>query len=514
MAGRRISVLDLREVIRRFRLKQHNMGIARELGISRTTVVRYKKIAGKRGWIEEGPLPSLETLQKAMNEAEAISRPGPASPLEKYREKIIKLRKHKAEMRAIYEILKREDEYKGSYSSVRRFIRKIEPLVPGACIRIETPPGEEAQVDFGYAGLLYDPVTERLRKAWVFVMTLCWSRHQYAEVVFDQKVDTWIGLHIRAFEFFGGVPKRIVIDNLKAAIVKACFHDPMVQRSYRELAEHYGFLISPCRIRKPEHKGKVESGVHYVKRNPLVGQKGRPLPEVNTFLLQWIMDTAGLRIHGTTKEKPLVRFEEAEKGVLQPLPDCRYEPAVWKSVKLHPDCHVVFDNAYYSAPCRLVGQALMVRGTAKTVEIYHEWSHLATHPRARKKGERLTDSAHLPPEKVQGLMPAPAKVREEARKVGSATLEVVEFLLGDRPLDRLRGAQGIVRLAVKYGRDRLERACERAHFYDDICYGTIRNILVKGLDSVPIPEEAYPSGPLPRTSVFARKPKEFVAVSG
>ncbi len=449
-----------------------------------------------------------------MSEADGGSSPGPVSPLEKYRDKIIQLRKHKAEMRAIYEVLKREDEYEGSYSSVRRFVRKIEPLVPAACIRIETAPGEEAQVDFGYAGKLYDPVTERLRKGWVFVMTLCWSRHQYAEVVFDQKVDTWIALHTRAFEFFGGVPRKIVIDNLKAAIVKACFHDPLVQRSYRELAEHYGFLISPCRVRKPEHKGKVESGVHYVKRNALVGKEGRPLSDVNSFLLQWVMDTAGLRIHGTTKEKPLARFDEMEKKVLQPLPECRYEPSVWKSVKLHPDCHVVFDNGYYSAPFRLVGQGLMVRGTAKTVEIYHDWIRLATHPRARRRGERLTDNAHLPPEKVQGLMPAPAKVRENARKIGPATLEVVEFLLGDRPLDRLRGAQGIVRLAGKYGVARLERACERAHFYDEVRYGTIRNILLKGLDSVPIPEEAFPSGPLPRTSVFARRPEEFISVIG
>ena len=197
-----------------------------------------------------------------------------------------------------------------------------------------------------------------------------------------------------------------------------------------------------------------------------------------------------MRLHGTTKEKPLERFEGVEREALGSLPECRYEVAVWKSVKLHPDCHIVFDNAYYSAPFRLVGQGMTVRGTAQAVDIFHEWSHVASHPRARRRGERVTDRAHLPPEKLQGLMPVPAKLREEAERIGPSTLEVVDQLLGDRPLDRLRGAQGIVRLGGKYGAVRLEKACERANFYGEISYRTIRNILKKGLDSVPIPEEA------------------------
>jgi hypothetical protein len=165
---------------------------------------------------------------------------------------------------------------------VKRFLRRQAPSAPRASIRVEVAPGEEAQVDFGYAGQFLDPELGRVRRAWVFVMVLSCSRHQYAELVFDQAVATWLRLHRAAFEFFGGIPRRVVLDNLRAAIVHAALHDPEVQRSYREFAEHYGFLIAPCRPRTPEHKGKVEQGgVHYVKRNALAGRTFRDLHDGN-----------------------------------------------------------------------------------------------------------------------------------------------------------------------------------------------------------------------------------------
>lgn len=180
---------------------------------------------------------------------------------------MVALRAQGVEMAAIWQRLK-EQQYAGSYSAVRRFVRMLEPLTPDVAGRVETAPGEEAQVDFGYVGRLLDPLTGLLRRAWVFVMVLSWSRHQYVECVWDQTVATWVLLHRHAFAFFGGVPRRIVLDNLKAGMTRACWDDPQVQRAYRECAEHDGFLIAPCRPRTPEHKGKVEQGgVHYVKRN-------------------------------------------------------------------------------------------------------------------------------------------------------------------------------------------------------------------------------------------------------
>jgi transposase len=252
--------------------------------------------------------------------------------LEPYRTLVSQLRKEGVEMTAILQRLK-ERGYAGSYSSVRRFVSRLEQRQAEVMVRVECKPGEEAQADFGYAGLLLDPVTQRLRRAWVFVMTLSWSRHQYVEFVFDQKLATWLLLHRHAFAWFGGVPERIVIDNLKAAIVKACFDDPVVQQAYRECAEHYGFLIAPCRVGTPRHKGKVESGVHYVTRNFLAGRMPTALTIANQEAQTWCKTTAGLRIHGTTREQPLLRFQETEQTGLSL---CRRRPTIWPSGKRPP----------------------------------------------------------------------------------------------------------------------------------------------------------------------------------
>jgi hypothetical protein len=157
---------------------------------------------------------------------------------------------------------------------------------------------------------------------------LCFSRHLYAEIVTDQKVSTWLSCHRRAFEFFNGVPAKAIIDNPKCAITKACFRDPEVQRSYGEMAEGYGFLISPCPSRDPQKKGRVEAGVKYVKNRFVPLRQFRSLADANGQLRQWVMETAGNRIHGTTRQKPLTLFAESEKHLLTPLPDVPVEIAV------------------------------------------------------------------------------------------------------------------------------------------------------------------------------------------
>ncbi len=200
-----------------------------------------------------------------------------------------------------------------------------------ACVRVEVLPGEQAQVDFGYARLTLDP-TGRLRKTWAFVMTLSHSRHQFVELVYDQTVETWLACHVHAFAFFGGVPKTIVLDNLKAAILKACRENPLVQRAYRELAEHYDFLIDPNPPAMPHLKGKVEKGgVHYVKRNFLAGRDPEPTVELNVKAREWCLRTAGERVHGTTRKQPIRVFETVERQALLPLPVAVYDLAVWKS---------------------------------------------------------------------------------------------------------------------------------------------------------------------------------------
>ena len=260
---------------------------------------------------------------------------------------------------------------------------------------------------------------------------------------------------------------------------------------------------------RSRHKGKVESGVHYVTRNGLAG-RSFPLgiDQANEHLARWVQEVAGVRDHGTTHERPLDRFER-EKSALLPLPAVRYEITLWKRVKLHPDCHVVFDYAFYSAPHRLVGEELWVRATPDRVEIHHEFERLATHPRATTRGEWRTLRDHLPPEKLQGLMPEPVKLRVQAQGIGPQTTEFIERLLGERPLDRLRGAQGVLRLAQRFGAARLEAACRRALRFDDVRYHTVKNILKHGLDAEELHDPASETLALPKTSLFARSASEL-----
>jgi len=508
MAGRRIGVLDLREMLRRFRLGEGNRGVARDLGLSRNSVAKYRTWAELEGFLGGAELPPPEVIEERLGTL-MLKQPGPVSPLEVHRDTIVDLRSKGVEVRALLGRLREDHGYQGSYSALLRYVGRLEPQRPEVFLRIETAPGEEAQVDFGYAGIIPDP-NGRPRKAWVFIMTLSFSRHQYAEVVFDQKVETWVALHVRAFEFLGGVAKRIVIDNLKAAIVRAVIHDPQAQRSYRELAEHYGFLISPCRPRMARHKGKVESGVRYVKRNALAGRTFRSLREVNEHLRRWIHDVAGVRDHGTTHERPLVRFE-SEREALGALPESRYEIVVWKMAKLHPDCHLVYDYSFYSAPYRYVGEELWVRVTPERLVVYREHERVASHPRAKRRGQWSTHPDHYPAEKLQGLLPAPVEVQARARTIGRHTGELVERLLGERPLDRLRGAQGVLHLARRYGAKRLEAACRRALAFGEVRYTTVKTILKEGLDleRLSSDEEALPQ---PKTAIFARPIADLIPI--
>jgi len=487
--------MDIQEVIRRVRAGQSDRAIHQELGLHRDTVRKYRRWVEAQGLLE-GELPDLETLQRVVEATLPQPRPPQnESSVEPFRTVVERLREAGVEIKAIHQRLQ-ERGYTGSYQSVWRFVRRMEPVTPAATVRVERGPGEEAQVDFGYAGPMLDPTRGTPRRAWGFVMTLSFSRHQYVEFVFDQQVGTWLECHRHAFEFFGGVPRRVVLDNLKAAILRACWDDPQVQQSYRECAEHYGFLISPNQPRTPEHKGKVEQGgVHYVKRNFLGGRELTSLTQANREVRTWCLTIAGERVHGTTKEAPLARYE-MERTQLQSLPPTAYDMGVWKVLKLHRDCHVVFDQAYYSAPFTHIGQQVRVRGGNKQVRIYTlDYQLLATHERAEQPGERHTHPRHLPPEKLPGWLLNRDACQEEAVAIGPATVEVVQTLLDDPVIDRLPTVGRLLRLRTRFDDARLEAACQRALVFGDPAYKTVKRILTEGLDVTPIP-----SSPAPRLS--------------
>jgi len=499
--------MDIREILVHIRAGSSNRQIERDTKIDRRTVKRYKEWAKAQGLLE-GDLPSLEELQVLAEQTMPEQKPPQnVSSVEPYRKLVEQLVKENVEIAAIRCRLE-EQGYGGSYQAVYRFVRRIQPRQPKATVRVERKPGEEGQVDFGYAGQMFDPESGKLRRTWAFVMTLSWSRHQYVEFVFDQKVETWLRLHRNALAFFDGVPERMVIDNLKAAVIKAVWDDPEVQQSYRDCAVHYSFLIAPCRPYTPEHKGKVEQGgVHYVKRNFLGGRKPTTITQANKDVLTWCNTTAGLRIHGTIKERPLVRFQETEQARLKPLPETPYDLAVWKKVKLNRDCYVQFDNAYYSAPHRLIEQEVWVCGGIQFVRIYTlKRKLLATHDRAQHPGERKTHLDHLPPELVPGLTRNREDCLASAKQVGPITLQVVQSLLDDPVVDRLHTVGRLLNLRHKFGDERLEAACQRALHFDDPAYKTVKRILTQGLDNQPLPDVAT----VPEATIFVRSTEELV----
>lgn len=503
--------LDLiRDIVYRLRNNQTERAIARDLRLARETVRRYHAIARQNGLLDDRtPLPDGDLLEQIVGPSGVHY--SPASTVEPHRAEVKAMVDKKVETLTIHRRLVQQHGYTGSYSSVRRFVAHLQPAETHAVARIETAAGQQAQVDFGSVGRMRDPKTGKLHTAYVFVMTLCYSRHQYIEFVFEQNMPTWVACHRHAFESFGGVPSQIVLDNLKAAILKTDLEDPILAKPYRRMAQDYGFLIHPCRVRTPRHKGKVENGVHYVKRSFLAGEQFLDILDANERGRIWVREVAGARVHGTTHQPPLKRFHEEEKGALLPLPKNPCDLIESRRAKVHADCHLVHDGSYYSAPYAFVGRLLDVLVYSATVQIFDGTALLVTHQRATQPGQRMTHPAHYPPDKRIYLQRTPDFCKAEAAKVGPACLTVVEQMLADRPVDKLRAVQGIVGCIERFGAERLEAACSRALYFGEPQYRRIKTILNAGLDEEPLPNTKPPEPPKPNSSyTFARRADEFL----
>jgi transposase len=492
MANRRFEMHQFRQVLVRMRLGDSDRQISKAGLIGRKKARDLRVIADDMGWLNPSvDLPPDDVLARRLNEGDVKSQP--TSLVLPFNDQVVAWHEQGIQGTTIHDALKRKHDFEGSYSSVRRFLQTIkEEGSPDLTVMLDFEPGEAVQIDFGSGPKVYDPFAGKIISTWVFVMTLAWSRHQYAEIVRNQKVDTWLSCHRRGFEWFAGVPKKAIIDNPKCAITKACYYDPDVQRSYAELAEGYGFLISPCPVRDPKKKGRVESGVKYVKRSFLPLREFRDIHDANDQLRQWVRETAGNRDHGTTKQKPLSMFAQTERYVLQSLPDVAPEIVVWSKAKLHGNCHVQCEKCYYSAPFRLVRQTLWLRTTASTVQIHHDHVMVAIHPRLTRPGDRSTVQEHLPPDAVAFFMQDPQWCLKQADAIGPACKELIELLFSSRVLDNLRGAQGIVGLSERFGAVRLEAACRRALRFNNPRYRSVKEILTKGLDQEPEPPASEP----------------------
>ena len=361
MSKRRIEMHRLQELVRLHRMKTGARETARLLGMRPNTERQYREALAEAGLLDgaAGTLPSLEELKAAVIAAHPPALPPQqVTSLERYREVIVAHVDKGLGPRAIFDRLRLEDaDFDGSHSAVKRLCRALRRArgvqAEDVAIPVETAPGEIAQVDFGYVGKLYDPATRVLRKAWCFVMVLAYSRHMVARVVFDQTIETWLQLHVEAFAELGGVVETVVPDNLKAAVVRAAFGVDDQQRAQSQLPRAGAPLRlqdrSDAAVHAPEKKGKVESGVKYVKRNFFVGRQESRHRRGRRDLGRWAARSPGTRArHDAPAAARAVRG--IERAALRALPKARFEPVVWKQATVHPDSHIAFDKRLYSVP--------------------------------------------------------------------------------------------------------------------------------------------------------------------
>jgi transposase len=319
-----------------------------------------------------------------------------------------------AEVRGVlYQRLHDDQGLQASWATFYRYLQQHWPErlrgAPRPTVRLDDPPpGSEAQVDFFYVGLWDDPEAGRRRRLYAFLMTLSHSRHQFLYPVLAEDGQAWQEGHAAAFTFFGGVPQRVVPDNLTPGIVKADRYDPRLNRAYGELARHYGCLIDPARVYRPTDKPRVERTVSYARESFFRGRTGDDLIGLRAAARRWCLEVAGQRVHGTTGERPLVAFQEREQVALLPLPARPWQPIIWTSATVHPDCHLQAKGARYSVPYRYVGQRLEVRLSPVLVEIYAGPTLVASHVRRHGGGPPSWSTIRRRARRSCGRRPRPA----------------------------------------------------------------------------------------------------------
>lgn len=487
MARRQITMNEIVEVVYQWHQGAGFKAIRRSLGFDRKTIRKYVQLAQQVGVARGQPFPEELELIGRLREVSTsqLLRETPAQDLmAPYREWMGELINEK-EMTAkqVWRLLLEETDLQVSYCTVKRYLRtQFQFGAPAVTVRLEVEPGTQAQVDFGYAALMVDPETGKRRRAWAFVMTLSYSRHRFVRFVFRQDVASWIDCHIRAFAFLGGVPASVVLDNLKSGVIKPDIYDPTMNRAYGELERHYGFVADPAKVGLARHKGKVERGVPTVRKHLLAGRSFRDINDANERALRWARDEIGMEVHGTTKRKPFEVFQTEEAAHIKPLPSETFECPLWKECTVHPDHHVVFDRSYYSLPTRFIGGKVWVRGGRVLVKIFLDGQLIKTHCRAERPGTWVTDPSDYPPEKLAYLMRTPSYCRRQAAEIGPETETLISKILSEHAMRNLRKAQAILRLAGKYGHQRMEAASRRALLFDNLRYRSIKRILEKGLD--------------------------------
>jgi transposase len=393
----------------------------------------------------------------------------------------------------VWQRLRDEQGLTASLASFRRWVAATVPeetrRAAVTVLRDEVPAGEEAQIDYGLLGTWVDPVGGKRHRVWAFVMVLACSRHVFVQPTLVMDAAAWTQAHVDAFAFFGGVPRRLVPDNLRTGVDRADLYDPKINRSYGEMAEHYGALVDPARRAKPKDKPRVERQMPYVRDSFWRGRQFGSMEQMRAEALRWCADVAGLRsCRPLQGARPLQVFNDIEAETLQPLPARPFVLATWSTAKVGPDIHARVGKTLYSVPWRFIGSQVDARSTPMVVQLFCQGELIATH--GRKPQGKQTDFGHYPPEKIAFAMRTPTWCRQQAAEIGPAATEVIESLMALGALFRLRAAQGICGLTSKYPHSRVEAACAKAIAAGDPSYRTIKGILAAGTDIEPAPQSS------------------------
>jgi transposase len=348
--------------------------------------------------------------------------------------------------------------------------------------------GERMFVDYAGTTLeVVDGTTGEVRVCQLFVAVLGASNYTYAEATFTQRLVDWIGSHVRAFAFFGGVTAQIVSDNLRSGITKACFYEPAINRSYAEMAAHYGTAIVPARPRKPRDKAKVEVAVQVATRWIAAKLRNRQffsLSEINGAIRELVTQLNGrvTRHLGTSR---CSLFDEIERAALKALPVEPYLYAEWKECKVGFDYHIEVEHHYYSVPHTLLRERVWVRVAAHTVEVFHRGNRVAAHMRSSSDRRHTTVREHMPSSHRRYADWTPERIRRQASEIGGNTATLVDLIMCERthPEQGFRACVGIIRLLKSYGHDRLEAACGRALEIGARSFTSVNSILKNNLDA-------------------------------
>lgn len=467
--------------------------IERETGVRRETISAYARQAGSNPAKTfpgsagsespdfqtfegvDGSNPAKTFAGSGSNPAKAFPGSGarPRFAAAEYRDAITEKLELGLTIQRIFQDLVEDFSYGHSYESVKRYVRTLAPK-RRACGVMHSLPGEEAQVDFFQGPPTLDGKTGQWRRPWVFRMTLCHSRHGYEEAVWDQKLETFLGLHENALRNFGGVPSVVRHDNMKAAVVHACFYDPDVNPVWTAFAQHWGFTGLPTLPANPKENGKQERSGGYVKSNALAGRRFDSLQDLNAFLVHWNRTWARVRIHGTTRRQVFVHFEQTDKQALKPLATAPFAFFQRGTRTVHPDGHVEIDGAFYPAPPHLVGQDVEVRFDRHLVRVFDGETPVAVHARVQP-GEyaREPGGAKEPSSSQRAFL---THLLARCERVGTPLKEWAEAAHEERGVRALRLIQGVLSLLRKHPREVVLAAAKTALTHRVFRYKDLRRL--------------------------------------